>query len=74
MTMERTYGTVRTMRKDRGFVFVQSDVVGVRLFAHASSFTGGELAFAGVDLGTRLSFIATMGERGPRAEAVEIEA
>lgn len=62
----RSHGCVRIIDHARGFCFVECDESGYRYFAHVTAFRGRASRFAGVDIGTRVTFIPTQVERGDR--------
>lgn len=61
-------GSITRLLPDRGFGFIRSDD-GSEFFFHATTIAHG--AFADLHVGDRVTFEATTGPKGPRAEAVE---
>ncbi len=63
-------GTVKAFKTDKGFGFIKPDDGGKDLFVHHSAI-GGE-GFKNLEEGDRVTFDVGEGDRGPRAENVEL--
>jgi CspA family cold shock protein len=67
----RLTGTVKTMVMDRGFGFIRLDDSRDEYFFHQSGLSQG-LKLEDLYQGVRVSFLAGVGPKGPRAESVEL--
>lgn len=65
----RLFGTIKTLIADKGFGFITLDEGGSEYFFHQSGCTG--VRFDELQRGARVSFLAGIGPKGPRAEQVE---
>lgn len=66
----RLTGTVKNIVNDRGFGFIKLDDSDTEYFFHYTGCVG--VKFDVLKQGTRVSFIAGTGTKGPRAEQVEL--
>ncbi len=62
-------GTVQSVHSDKGFGFIK-DEQGRQWFFHKSAVTGG--SFHELNVGARVQFEPGQGEKGPRANVVQI--
>lgn len=69
-TALRTTGVIKNLVGDKGFGFIVRDDGGGEVFFHSSGLQG--IRFADLRQGTRVSFLAGDGPKGPRAEQIEL--
>jgi cold shock protein len=62
-------GVVKRVVGDKGFGFIRGDSDGVEYFFHRSAVSG-DVQFDELREGRRVSFTATEGAKGPRADQV----
>jgi cold shock protein len=65
----RLEGIVRRLVRDKGFGFISANT-GQDYFFHRDAWCGAE-DFDALKEGVQVSFVATTGPKGPRAEAVQ---
>jgi len=66
----RLTGRVKRVVNERGFGFIVLDDSSVEYFFHFSGCKGCRIE--DLNQGTRVSFVATSGTKGPRAEEIEL--
>jgi CspA family cold shock protein len=62
-------GTVKWFNDEKGFGFITPDDGSADLFVHQSALSGGERTLAE---GTKVSYVAESGDKGPRAGDVRV--
>lgn len=67
---ERASGKIVRLMRDKGFGFIRANDSNDEYFVHHSVFKG---QFATLQEGDAVSFVPSQGQKGLRAEAVELE-